>query len=93
MYAKRVDANHAVIREAFRDMGASVFDSSSIGRGFPDLVVGINNRTALVEIKSHSKARFTEDQLSFMQNWKGGTVYRIEDVSQVETLIKLMKKK
>lgn len=89
-YAKRVDSNQKEIINAFKKMGASVFDASNIGLGFPDLLVGIGGRTVLVEIKSSEKAKFTEAQLKFMSEWKGSAVSRINDVHGAITLIKFL---
>ena len=47
-YARKVDLNHQDIVKTLRSLGASVFDASGIGRGFPDLVVGIYDKTVLV---------------------------------------------
>jgi Holliday junction resolvase len=90
-YAKRVDVNHQEIVKKFRELGASVFDASGIGRGFPDILVGYNGNTALVEIKSGEKKKFTEAQLKFMADWKGSAVSRINDVGGAERLINIMK--
>jgi Holliday junction resolvase len=90
-YAKRVDENHQEIVKKFRELGASVFDASGIGRGFPDILVGFNGNTALVEIKSGEKKKFTEAQLKFMSEWKGSSVTRINDVDGAERLINIMK--
>jgi Holliday junction resolvase len=89
-YAKRVDLNHTEIVKTFRDLGATVFDASGIGRGFPDIVLGYNNITCLVEIKSGEKKKFTEAQLKFMSEWKGSSVVRINDVGGAIRLIKLL---
>jgi Holliday junction resolvase len=89
-YAKRVDLNHQEIVKKFRELGASVFDASGIGRGFPDILVGYNGNTALVEIKSGEKKKFTEAQLKFMSEWKGSSVTRINDVEGAERLIKIL---
>jgi Holliday junction resolvase len=90
-YAKKVDLNHKVIVEKFRELGASVFDASGIGRGFPDIVLGFNNNTCLVEIKSGEKKKFTEPQLKFMAEWKGSSVVRINDIEGAERLINILK--
>ena len=90
-YAKKVDENHKIIVQRFRELGASVFDASSVGRGFPDILVGFNNQTALVEIKSNEKKKFTEAQLKFMAEWKGSAVSRINDVAGAERLINILK--
>jgi len=89
-YAKKVDLNHTEIVKTFRDLGATVFDASGIGRGFPDIVLGYNNITCLVEIKSSEKKKFTEAQLKFMSEWKGSSVVRINDVGGAIRLIKLL---
>jgi Holliday junction resolvase len=90
-YAKKVDENHKIIVQKFRELGASVFDASGVGRGFPDILVGFNNQTALVEIKSSDKKKFTEPQLKFMAEWKGSAVSRINDVQGAERLINNLK--
>jgi hypothetical protein len=89
-YAKKVDANHSVIVKALRDLGCSVFDTSRVAGGFPDLVVGKNSKTALVEVKSDSKAKFTAAQQLFIMNWKGSTVCRIHDVEGAINLVKTL---
>ena len=90
-YARKVDLNHQDIVKTLRSLGASVFDASGIGRGFPDLVVGINNKTVLVEIKSDEKKKFTQAQLNFMENWKGSSVVRINDIDGAIRLINMLK--
>jgi Holliday junction resolvase len=89
-YAKKVDANHSVIVKALRDLGCSVFDTSRVAGGFPDLVVGKNSKTALVEVKADAKAKFTAAQQAFILNWKGSTVCRIHDVEGAINLVKTL---
>jgi len=90
-YARKVDLNHQDIVKTLRSLGASVFDASGIGRGFPDLVVGIHDKTVLVEIKSDEKKKFTQAQLNFMENWKGSSVVRINDIDGAIRLINMLK--
>lgn len=90
-YARKVDTNHAEIVKFFREMGGSVLDLSRVGKGCPDILVGINNRMAFVEIKRDAKAKYTDDQIKFMQNWKGGTISRIHDLEGAIRLINLLK--
>ena len=90
-YARRVDANHSIIVKTFRDLGCSVFDTSRVAGGFPDILVGVNQRTALVEIKSSASARFTPAQETFMLNWQGSTVARIDSVEAAIRLVNLLK--
>jgi hypothetical protein len=91
-YARRVDANHSLIVKTLRDLGCSVFDTSRVAGGFPDLVVGINQVTCLVEIKADEKSRFTPAQEAFMLNWRGSTVARIDSVDAAIRLVNLLKK-
>lgn len=56
-YRKRVDANHAVIRDALRKLGWFVRDCSAVGNGFPDLIAVRGGRVRLIEIKDGSKVK------------------------------------
>ena len=89
-YAKKVDANHSIIVKTLRDLGCSVFDTSRVGGGFPDIVVGRNNKTILVEIKASEKAKYTTAQELFMMNWKGSAVARIDSVDAAVRLVNLL---
>jgi hypothetical protein len=66
MRACRTDANHAAIRDALRSVGAYVIDTSHVGQGFADLVVGWRGQWYMVELKNGalppSKRRLTIDQ-------------------------------
>ena len=90
-YAKKVDANHSIIVKTLRELGCSVFDTSSVGRGFPDLVVSRKGATALVEVKANAKSKFTPAQQAFLLNWQG-TVCRIHDVEGAINLAKTLEK-
>ena len=89
-YAKRVDLNHQEVVKTLRLLGATVFDASRMGQGFPDLVVGYNHQTVLVEIKSGEQKKFTQAQLKFMADWKGSAVTRINDIDGAIRLIKVL---
>ena len=73
--AARVDANHADIRLALRQAGASVFDLAPVGRGCPDLCVGFRGRNYLLEVKdgskSRSRQRLTPAQVATHSAWQG----------------------
>ena len=73
--AARTDANHAEIVQALRTIGASVADTSAVGKGFPDLVVGMRGRNWLLECKdgdkSPSRRKLTPDQVEFKAKWRG----------------------
>lgn len=78
MRAKKVDRTHGAIRDHLRAIGYSVWDSSAVGGGFPDLVVARCGFTALVECKSGSEAgaemELNEAQRRFRDAWQGSFV-------------------
>ena len=89
-YAKRTDNNHSEIVKTLRQLGCSVFDTSRVAGGFPDLVVGKHKITCLVEIKQSEKSKYTSAQELFMMNWRGSAVVRINDVDGAIRLVKLL---
>lgn len=89
-YARKVDVNHSLIVKTLRDLGCSVFDTSRVGGGFPDIVVGKNNKTILVEIKANEKSPYTTAQELFMMNWKGSAVVRIDSIDSAIRLVKFL---
>lgn len=80
----RRDVNHREIREAFRDAGASVFDTGDVGGGFPDLVVGWRGQTYLIEVKRPKGGKLTTKQVAFAAGWRGAPW--IEVKSRAEAL-------
>lgn len=51
MTGRRVDLNHAEIRDGLRKCGYIVEDMSAAGHGFPDLLVGSGDVLVLLEVK------------------------------------------
>jgi hypothetical protein len=85
--AARVDANQEQIVSALRAAGAYVWII-----GLPvDLLVGYNNHTFLVEIKTDSKKRLTALQADFFENWIGGTLCRIDSPEAALRMIATIK--
>jgi hypothetical protein len=84
--ARRTDANQKEIVTAFRDLGASVFILSEVGKGCPDLLVGIFGLNYLVEVKDGKKPpsgqKLTEKEQIFFDLWKGQVciLKSVEDV-------------
>jgi hypothetical protein len=73
-HAARVDENQKAIVQALRDAGAYVWII-----GLPvDLLVGYQNHTFLMEIKTTSKKRLTTLQADFFEKWCGGTLCRVD---------------
>jgi Holliday junction resolvase len=76
----RIDTNHKEIVAALRQAGATVVSLAAMKHGCPDLLVGYEGETLLMEIKKDTKAKFTPDQLEFMAKWKGGAISRVDSV-------------
>jgi len=92
----RIDENQPTIIKAFRDLGCSVQPLHTVGKGCPDLLVGLPSiygfgigmaRTILVEIKNPSKPKSdrqkTKDQIKWWDSWRGGNLYQVETVEDV----------
>ena len=98
---RRTDRNQAIIVKALRASGFSVAITSTLGSGFPDLVVGIDfggllgKYTALVEIKDGSKPlscqKLTADEQKFFENWTGH-YHIIRSVEDVASLLDMLRK-
>jgi len=75
-YACKKDANHNEIVDALTAAGASVVDMSHVGRGFPDLIVGFQSKTILMEIKNpktaYGKKGLNKNQQKWKDEWIGG---------------------
>jgi len=71
----KVDANQREIVDTLRALGASVQSLAMVGDGVPDLLVGYQGRTWLVEVKDGSKPpsrqRLTADQVAWRDTWRG----------------------
>ena len=83
-HAARVDANQQSIVTALRDAGAYVWII-----GLPvDLLVGYQQQTFLVEIKTTSKKRLTKLQADFFLKWCGGMLFRIDSPEAALRMLK-----
>jgi hypothetical protein len=77
MTAKRVDQNQAMIVEALRRAGASVQVLSEVGKGVPDLLIGITTHqgkavNVLVEVKNPAgRCDLTDAERHWIESWKG----------------------
>lgn len=74
MRARKIDDNQNSIVKALRKLGFSVAVTSSLGKGFPDLVVA-KGKTVLVELKDGKKIpsqrKLTRAEKEFMYSWSG----------------------
>lgn len=85
-YARhRTDGTSRDVINALRDLGASVFDASQVGFGFPDFVVGFRGETYLVEVKTCALGyKLTPKQKDFIRRWNGSPVDILTNVEDVE---------
>ena len=69
----RVDNNQNEIISTLRTIpGISVANTSQLGDGFPDMVVGYEGFSFLFEIKDTGKRRhLTDAERKFMHHWRG----------------------
>lgn len=65
-----MDATQAPIVEALRKIGAKVRSTATVGDDFPDLCVGFQGRTVLLEVKSAGQS-LTKGQEAFAASWPG----------------------
>ena len=85
--AVKVDANHGEIVEALLSVsGVKVHSLAGVGCGVPDLLVGAEGLTWLVEIKDGSKPpshrSFTPDQQRWIARWTGSAVVELTSATQ-----------
>lgn len=73
---KRTDANQKDIMDKLRCIpNLSVISTHTIGKGFPDIIVGYKGKNFMIEIKDGNKPpsrrKLTSDELVFKMKWKG----------------------
>lgn len=69
-YARRVDANHGLIRDALRGLGWKVMDLSGSGDGIPDLMVSVKpGHPHFLEIKDGDKAPSAQKLTDAQRLW------------------------
>jgi len=91
---RRTDGNQTEVVKAFRDLGCSVTIASMVGKGFPDLVVGINGYNILVEVKDGNKPpsarHLTKPEIAWHSAWLGQSCV-VESISDVERIVREFK--
>lgn len=91
-YAARIDQNQPEIVTALRKIGAQVACTSTVGQGFPDLVIAFRGRNILMELKDPkqplNKRKLTPAQVIFHSEWTG-ELYVVETIEQaIEILMR-----
>ena len=71
----RIDANQPEIVDELRGLGCTVTSLASVGRGCPDLLIGIGGINLLAEVKDGnkppSKRKLTDDEWEWHADWRG----------------------
>jgi Holliday junction resolvase len=95
MRAAKIDANHEQVVSALRAAGASVQSLAGVGKGVPDLLVGFQGKTLLMEVKdgrkTPSERRLTEDQVRWHGAWRGGPLAVVDGVDAALRMLGVMK--
>ncbi len=82
----KVDANqHPIVKSLKEIFGPScVLDLSAVGKGCPDLAIGVRGKTLLLELKT-DKGTLTPSQIRFHRTWDGhvAVVHTLEEALKV----------
>ena len=70
-YRKRVDKNQSQFTAELRKLGFSVAHTHTLGKGFPDLAIGWQRFTWLVELKSGAADQLNGNEWDWWKNWRG----------------------
>ena len=84
--AAAVDANQPEIVQTFRELGCTVRHLHQLGKGCPDLLVGVNGFNVLVETKMLD-GKLTKDQIVFIAEWRGDAIAIVRTRDDVVTLV------
>ena len=92
MTYKRVDDNQTQVVKALRAEGWTVTHLHAVGKGCPDLLVGVTRFNVkynfLLEVKDGNKSwKLTPDQVIWHYNWKG----QVAVVTSPEQAVELIK--
>ena len=89
--ANRVDANQDQIVETLRACGAYV-RVVTMGDGIPDLLVGYNGYTLLLEVKDGNKPpsarELTPAEAKFFREWTGGMIAVVKNIEEALDILK-----
>ena len=80
----RCDANQSEIVKRYEDWFCSVVDLHSVGFGCPDLMVGIQGSTELVEVKTE-EGRLSNAQQLFTETWRGSKPVIVRNIKDVDS--------
>lgn len=83
-YSHRLDPEQKAIVAALRATGCSVLSLARLGGGCPDLLVGLNGTTFLIEVKA-GRTPWKPVQRKFFETWRGhvATVATVDEALAV----------
>lgn len=91
-YDAKVDGNQRSFIKDLQNAGATVADIHGVGRGVPDIIVGLGGLNFLVEIKNPGATRWalSQEELRFAKTW-GGSIHvalsPLECLTQLRELV------
>ena len=89
-HAYATDRNHAEIRDQLRKLGVFVWDTHTLGNGFPDLLCVVRKEAVLLEVKDPkkipSKRRLTPQERDFFKAYPG-PIFVVTTVEQALTAL------
>jgi hypothetical protein len=92
--ASRIDANQDQIVNVLRAYGATVQSLATVGNGCPDLLVGYQGKTLLMEIKDGnkmpSKKKLNDLQTNWHANWRGGALALVDNPESAIRMIRTL---
>ena len=77
-YGKPDQNQEGIFEFARNHLDAEVRNTTAVGRGFPDGVVGWRGLTVLVEVKRPKKGKLEASQQDFQRTWRGGPYLVVE---------------
>lgn len=87
----RTDGNHTAITKGLRKLGATVQSLADIGAGCPDLLVGFQRRTYLLEVKDGSRPpserKLTPDETEWHETWRGGALHVVLSLDDAVAIV------
>ena len=93
--AAKIDANQEQVVQALRAIGATVQSLAGVGKGVPDLLVGYQGKTLLLEVKDGNKPpserKLTEDQIKWHGAWRGGPLAVVDGPEAALRMLGMLK--
>jgi len=86
--AAKVDANQPAIVAGLRQRGIKVQPIHQLGKGVPDLLVGVRRELHLIEIKMPGE-KLTDDEATWHDKWAGLPVHVCYSLADCLTALRL----